>query len=254
VLAIGLRGSGEGPQGAAASDPASFVINGTQNWGRELQSVWTGLSGGLTQSAASTTVGAVNLVYPAASVDNLMSASAQYMASIATGINELRTFLLAQETLCPSQRIVLVGYSQGAMVIHNVLVSLASTNAAAIAPQHIAAVLLVADPSRVPQARGTNLGTAVSAAFGIGPAMTFGGAYNGCFSFAYMPCALGIPFTSLGMPDVPVGLAGVTASLCNVGDIVCATDQAHMSDGFFIHISYSSTALSALGAWAVNRV
>jgi hypothetical protein len=52
----------------------------------------------------------------------------------------------------------------------------------------------------------------------------------------------------MGFKDLPTGLAGVSASLCDAGDIVCATDPAHLNDGFAIHTSYSSEALSAFGA------
>jgi hypothetical protein len=165
VLMIGVRGSGEGPQGTNAANPAAYGASGAQNWGRELAGVWSGL-----RQASSGSTESVNLVYPAVNVNQINSLSNYdtngYSASVAAGVSELKSFLPVQEALCPGQRLVLAGYSQGAMVLHDALVSLAAASPSVISTGHVSAVLLVADPARVPNARGVNVGSAVAASYG----------------------------------------------------------------------------------------
>ena len=63
-------------------------------------------------SSTSKTVDTYPLPYPAS--DN-------YVSSEQTGVSDLQSFLTSQATTCPNQLIVLLGYSQGAQVVGDVL-------------------------------------------------------------------------------------------------------------------------------------
>ncbi|MBH0776402.1 cutinase family protein [Nocardia bovistercoris] len=81
-------------------------------------------------------------------------ASTDFPSSVSAGIADLAGHLEAQAAACPEQRFVLVGYSQGAVVVHGALGTPLLTAAPGIHPlppylaDRIAAVLLFGDPLR----------------------------------------------------------------------------------------------------------
>ena len=100
---------------------------------------------------------------------------------------------------CPTSKVVLAGYSQGAMVVHRNLHALAAS-------PNLAAALLVADGDRLPEDPTLNLGTAS----GI-PERGKGAAQDWPI-LAHAPAVL------------PPAIGARTISVCDLGDAVCDYD------------------------------
>ena len=76
-----------------------------------------------------------------------------FIGSVDVGATELGKQYEAFVQQCPTSKVVLAGYSQGAMVVHRNLHTLAAS-------PNLAAALLVADGDRLPEDPTLNLGTA----------------------------------------------------------------------------------------------
>jgi len=83
------------------------------------------------------------LPYPASPVNSLENLTTGYWKSVSTGTAMLLTIIQQQVAACPNQRISLLGYSQGAQVIADILPQLAVNTSLR---QHIATVTLFGDP------------------------------------------------------------------------------------------------------------
>ena len=97
---------------------------------------------------------------------------------------------------CPASKVVLAGYSQGAMVVHRNLQALEAS-------PNLAAVLLVADGDRLPEDPTLNLGTAS----GI-PERGKGAAQDW-------------PILAHAPGPLPPAIGARTISVCDLGDAVC---------------------------------
>ena len=136
---------------------------------------------------------------------------------------------------CPDTKVVLAGYSQGAMVVHRNLYDLAD------AP-HVAAALLVADGDRLPADTTVNLG---SAAFMHGAGK--GVAQEHSF------------LADTNTSPLPPTIGARTVSVCDVGDPVCDYDPAEPEipgAGIAIHTAYApaSTGVHGWGTPLYNLV
>jgi hypothetical protein len=124
---------------------------------------------------------------------------------------------------CPASKVVLAGYSQGAMVVHRNLEALQAS-------PNLAAVLLVADGDRLPEDPTLNLGTAS----GI-PERGKGAAQDW-------------PILAHAPGPLPSAIGARTISVCNLGDAVCDYNpddeetSASYARGVAIHTSYGTTA------------
>lgn len=168
-----------------------------------------------------------------------------YFRSIETGAQLLRERLGTARRTCPDQKWALIGYSQGAMVISEVLPEFPD-------PRLYAGVMLLANPSRSVGDRQDNLGTALPG--------------NGLNSW--------VPPAGLGYDAVPHALAGVTTDLCASQDLVCDTSglfanlaapvtgvpwepvvgiAALVAYGEAVHTAYDTPELRTLAARAVER-
>ena len=128
---------------------------------------------------------------------------------------------------CPNTKVVLAGYSQGAMVIHRNLYDLADD-------PHVAAALLIADGDRLPVDTTITMGsTAVVPGAGKGIAQEH--------SF----------LASTNTSMLPAQIGARTISVCDVGDPVCDYDpdttEVSAAD-IAIHTSYAPT-VSGAHAW-----
>ena len=122
-----------------------------------------------------------------------------YMGSVDAGTNALGAQYAAFTAQCPTTKVVLAGYSQGAMVVHR--------NLAAIgADPNLAASLLIADGDRHPDDTTVNIGTAST-----DPEKT-GGASQDWPILAHAPAKL------------PANVGVRTISVCDAGDAVCDYD------------------------------
>ena len=123
---------------------------------------------------------------------------------------------------CPATKVVLAGYSQGAMVVHRNLEALQAS-------PNLAAALLVADGDRLPEDPTLNLGTAS----GI-PERGKGAAQDW-------------PILAHAPAPLSPAMGARTISVCDLGDAVCdynpddeETSVAY-ARGVAIHTSYATT-------------
>lgn len=188
-------------------------------------------------AASGRTITAEAVAYPAAPVpvDGGLRGWANFMDSVHDGTDAAADQLEAFSEQCPATKVVLAGYSQGAMVIHRNLHDLADD------PQVVAA-LLVADGDRLPVDTTISMGSAALAR-GIGKGV------------AQEHSFLASTDTSM----LPAGIGARTVSVCDIGDPVCDSvpDQDDMSvTGIAIHTGYAPSAAGphAWGAPLYNLV
>jgi hypothetical protein len=142
---IGAAGSGE----RTGADLTAY--NGM---GRVVEESLTDLSSQLQRDGRTITAEAVD--YPAVKVpdeDGGIGEWLGFMGSVDAGAKALGDQYASFVAQCPTSKVVLAGYSQGAMVVHRNLQALAAS-------PNLAAVLLIADGDRRPDDPTLNLGTA----------------------------------------------------------------------------------------------
>ena len=118
----------------------------------------------------------------------------------------------------PTTKVVLAGYSQGAMVVHRNLHAIGAN-------PNLAAALLIADGDRIPDDTTVNIGTAST-----DPEKT-GGAAQDWPMLAHTPAKL------------PANIGVRTISVCDAGDAVCDYDpdaDEVSATAVAIHTSYTS--------------
>jgi hypothetical protein len=210
---IGAAGSGE----RVGTDLTAY--NGM---GRVVYQSLTELSTELQQDGRTLTAEAVD--YPAVPVpddDGGVGAWLGFMGSVDTGAAALGKQYEDFVQQCPTSKVVLAGYSQGAMVVHRNLQALAAS-------PNLAAVLLVADGDRRPDDPTLNLGTVSGLPkHGKGVAQDWP-------ILAHAPAVL------------PADIGAKTISVCDLGDAVCDPDSDSDSDNVSaravaVHTSYART-------------
>jgi hypothetical protein len=181
----------------------------------------------------------------------------KYLGDEQDGEEELYTLLTATYQKCQptgqEPTVVLAGYSQGAMLAHNVLNQLAAqgqTGPAAL----VKGAVLIADPERVPLSDVVNLGTAPGNHYGI------------CRQAEVLDasCILGNGPT----PDVADYFAPTTVAVCDNGDIICdtsadiasvnpITDIQDVKHGIWVHTnchSYCGSEVITAGRWIGRKL
>jgi hypothetical protein len=244
---IGARGSGE-----SAQTPAGGL-------GTEVGKIATDVANAV--NAQNLTMQTVADSYSAASVYDFIPSSAEvsklqgmisagnesgaisyyynhnvvpYLASIKAGVKAAVSEARVLNYYCPQSKLLMAGYSQGAMVVHQAEWRLAHSYPA-VAAQIVGTVLL-ADGDRVPNSTAHSFGTATSGGEGV---RTWLKENNG--KDAWQPSA--------------------TASICNAGDIVCdfnwhrvypapSSEQA----GAQVHTSYANDpSLAQAATWVAAQ-
>jgi cutinase len=162
-----------------------------------------------------------------------------YYNSVTSGVDELEIELEYDVSQCPNERIVLAGYSQGSMVIHEALNNLLTDDPAVVSTAHISALLLLADPESLPHPEGTAFGTKSDSG-------------EGMWTFT--------PGWLVSHPDIPSQLANVTGTYCDANDAVCDfqgilnTGSNWIADKN-VHTNYVTsdpTGLMNFGVWGAN--
>lgn len=169
VLVIGVRGSGQTGYGQQVGGTVGAFVDAIASTGRMVSDV--------------------ALEYPAISVSDsfgLVLLNGEYDASVRRGVEALRAELAGETVRCGRTDIVLIGYSQGAQVIKQAL-------SGSLPDGRIAAVVLLADPTRDPSQPGV---------FRIGGSLSERGG-------------------SFGKLVLPEYLRPVTVDVCARGDAVC---------------------------------
>jgi hypothetical protein len=208
------------------------------------------------RGVAPTNIATEALVYPADPVDDLTNPItwslnpldpnfgfkvntgnwATYSDSVQSGIDELEIEMLTDIGQCPSEKIILAGYSQGAMVIHLALTDLEATSPSDITPAHIASVVLLADAASLPAPEGNPWGTKSDGGEGV---------------WTLVP--------GVQHADLPSGLAGNTSVYCDANDFVCdfqgLRSVINKTPDFAVHGGYvprDNTQLVQFGKWAAD--
>jgi cutinase len=224
VLFLGAAGSGEADKGWPGYDKSGMGV--------EVTAVYQAVKA----KAKGRTVRSYALPYRAAPVLPTMiyPGIGKFMESLIDGEGKLNEFLFDRIRQCPGERLVLAGFSQGAMVIHRSMQILGSR-----VTDRIDAIVLIGDGDRLPHDDGQLLGSAGAKAKGVG------------LWYPKFSLAGGAKFGAIG---------GRVFSLCNSLDIVCdhrpglhnaATPggRVAMSVGTGIHMSYRfGPQLGELGA------
>jgi Cutinase len=156
-----------------------------------------------------------------------------YMGSVDAGTNALGAQYAAFTAQCPTSKVVLAGYSQGAMAVHRNLVNIG-------ADPNLAAALLIADGDRHPDDTTVNIGSASP-----DPEKT-GGAAQDWPILAHAPALL------------PANIGVRTISVCDAGDAVCDYDpdaEEVSPTAVAIHTSYSTAdADGQMWTWMVHQL
>jgi predicted esterase len=175
-----------------------------------------------------------------------------YLAGEKQGVTALRRDIAATRDACPDARIALIGYSQGAMVVHEVLNELAGDGAGTGAA--VVGAVLLADPERVAHAAPIELGTVGAGTHGV------------CASVRHLvSCSAPAP-----LADVRAPYDRRTASVCDRGDAVCDTSEllgellrhptverakTILHDGMAVHHVYADRPeTSAAGSWLGRQI
>lgn len=174
------------------------------------------------------TMTAEAIVYPATAVppDGDLLGWGGFMSSVDAGVAALGNQYAAFTQLCPTSKVVLAGYSQGAMVVHRNLHTLAAS-------PNLAAALLIADGDRLPEDATLNMGTATAVS----------GAGKGV--------AQDWPILAHAPAPLPISVGSRTISVCNRGDAVCDYDpdaEEVTATAIAVHTSYARAGSGGL-AW-----
>ncbi|WP_231965550.1 cutinase family protein [Mycobacterium sp. E802] len=206
---IGVAGSGERDDPTADAGMGRVVYNSLRDLGGWVQ------QDGRTMTAEP-------VVYPAAPVpaDGDLLGWGGFMSSVDAGVAALANQYAAFTQQCPSTKVVLAGYSQGAMVVHRNLAALAGS-------PNLAAALLVADGDRLPTDPTLNLGTATA----------IRGAGKGV--------AQDWPILAHAPGPLPASIGNRTISVCDRGDAVCDYDpdaDEVTATAIAVHTSYARSS------------
>jgi hypothetical protein len=244
---IGARGSGEPPkQGARGPGPAKQGAG----FGVEIYAVYTRMEGDLPGLSLTPTpvldgylADSVDVLYPSGGEEALIAAALRggplagplavlalekwkanhldhFIASINSGTTAVLAYVRAEESRCPSTAIVLAGYSQGAMAIHQAELRMTKHERA-----HVAGTILLADGDRV---------GLTDAEYTLGSSPRDG---EGIRTY----------LRANSRQDVPI--PRTTVDICNIHDLVCdftaGSIRHHTADGK-VHTTYLTNSRSLL--------
>ncbi|MBC7299367.1 MAG: cutinase family protein [Nocardia sp.] len=160
--------------------------------------------------------------YPAGFGGAVGASIVPYAESVATGVLRTESMMAQVHSVCPRTRMGLVGYSQGSHVASIVAQQIGAGHGV-VDPSVVAAVILMADPTRSP---GTGLfpGTDASA-----PAPAPGTSGKHLAALPAAPVRSGVAGGGIG-PQRDIAedfgaLTGRVASVCVSGDLACDTPE-----------------------------
>jgi Cutinase len=234
-LVIGVRGSGEAPQG----DPPTYT-DAADGFGSRAWDAYYGFRQYLSSYGYSdSSFKLLGLRYRALGVvfNPLNFGTTAYYDSIYEGVDNLISQLDDERSNCPTERAVLIGYSQGALVIHLALRLLDDVDPSMLTTSRIAGVMLIADPAKIPHGSETTWeaeneealpGSGVDKASGI---WTLSNQHD--------------------LGALPTSVTDRTIAICHNHDIICAPGIGASTSN---HTNYDASELNALGAWEARRV
>jgi hypothetical protein len=186
---IGAAGSGERVDPTADGGMGRVVYQSLRDLAQPLQ-----------RDGRTITAEAVD--YPAVAVpaDGDLLGWAGFMNSVDAGTAALGAQYASFAQRCPATKVVLAGYSQGAMVVHRNLQALADN-------PNVVAALLIADGDRLPGDNVFSMGSVTAAPDkGKGVAQDW-------------------PILAHAPAKLPLAIGSRTISVCDLGDAVCDYDS-----------------------------
>jgi hypothetical protein len=226
VLFVGVRGSSESPQG---SEPYSSTE--TANMGSRVPGAFFAYREEFEKLHPGETIRAFGLRYPALPVPFSWAAVFgdafnEYEESYWDGASDIAEGVREESERCPSEKIVLAGYSQGALSIHLAVTELMSSEELS----HVGGVILIADPeNRGDDKNIEKYGSASTTA-------------DGLFTKVF-----GHSLTS----PIPSALKGRAIEICHNHDIVCAPGIGAWTTD---HENYTWSEIEPLGFWAAEHL
>jgi cutinase len=241
VYLLGARGSGELPThathglGPEVNDAADIVRNSLDTLHRTFTTLSVGYPADDVKDLAPTSSelagfksgnpARIALAIEEYKTNNLD----RYLQSIQEGVTSTLDEARYVHAQCPKALLILAGYSQGAMAIHQAELKLAANHDTGVLAQ-IAGTLLIGDGNRTSHTKANEFGTSNDRSQGVATYLT----HNG--------------------NDIPDPAA--TANVCNAGDIVCdfgINTAIHWKHGIAVHTSYTGgTALDKAAAWIAS--
>jgi hypothetical protein len=212
---IGAAGSGERDGDPTAND----------GMGRVMFESYRDLQRPVQRDGRTITAEAVE--YPAVAVpaDGDLLGWGGFMSSVDAGTAALGAQYASFAQRCPTTKVVLAGYSQGAMVVHRNLQALADN-------PNVAAALLIADGDRLPGDNVITMGSANAA------------------STKTLGVAQDWPILARAPAKLPSAIGSRTISVCELGDAVCDYDPDAgevTPAAVAIHTSYAVSTAGGYG-------
>ncbi|VEG45133.1 cutinase [Mycolicibacterium flavescens] len=207
--------------GAAGSGQRDGDLSSNAGMGDDIYQSYLDVQQLVTADGRTMTAEAV--AYPAIAVpddDGGVGEWLGFMGSVDTGAAALESQYTAFTQRCPESKVVLAGYSQGAMVVHRNLHA-AGTN------PNVVAALLIADGDRLPADPTINIGSVTSVP----------GAGKGV--------AQDWPILAHAPKPLPPAIGARTISVCELGDAVCDYDpeaEEVSKVATLIHTSYTKSS------------
>jgi Cutinase len=218
---------------AGSGERTEYEVVQNEGMGAIVYQSYQALAQQLAQEGRTISAEAVN--YPAEDVpdDAGVGDWLDYMGSVDAGTAALGAQYADFTARCPESKVVLAGYSQGAMVVHRNLVTIGAN-------PNMAAALLIADGDRHPDDTTVNIGTAST-----DPEKT-GGAAQDWPILAHAPAIL------------PANIGVRTISVCDAGDAVCDYDpdaEEVSPAAVAIHTSYTTADSDGqMWTWMVKQL
>jgi len=222
VLLVGVRGSGEG--GTGLPGPTVRVVRDAY--------VAAARAGGATVTERyvdydAPSVAALHLTgHPGRTATSQVTARTvrAWSAGVRTGVDRTVAYLTTRAGACPDQPVVLVGYAQGAMVLHRTLTRM-HTNGAVVG--RVVGAVLVADGDRRSASRAAHTVGAPAA-----PLSGYG------VTQRYTTPPADVPTSDRKLP---------VWNVCTRGDLACDPRATRLDTAIRVHRSYTSgTAASRL--------
>lgn len=216
VVFYGLRGSGE------PFDDRTFDM------GEKVFSAFTSLASQLPGRR----IAGEGVNYPAQAVDTVVTG--QYFEGIDIGVRALMSGLLSRSAMCPRERYVVSGYSQGAMVSHRAMFAMTKDSRYAAALSRTVGFLNLADGDRVANEMGRHFGTSKEGSLSYGVSWVAGGLDGNTFK----------PTRA----KVPTAIQPKWYSVCDTGDLVCDAIKGATNPvlGVLIHTTHYGSGSTAV--------
>jgi hypothetical protein len=236
VAFIGARGSGQPPQG----NPETFNGPG-DGLGSQIGEIYQSFYNNVTKygTYGPGDIKELGVQYEALGTEQIPLHFGDYWDSIYDGVYRIKSMIQDEEANCPGEKLVLSGYSQGALAIHIALLELAQSDPNSLNSGQIAALVLLADPAKVSNGAETTWeGDLQSAGSGV---------QNADGIWTKFGDLIGVPTGDQG--PLPASVVGQTLAMCHNHDIVCSPGLGASPTN---HTDYSTAELDDMGLWAAD--